>query len=406
MNLFFSVGEPSGDIHGANLIRALKAKYTRPEPLHCVGFGGPRMAEAGGELHFDLTSLAVMWVARVLWNIRTFFRLADEAEAYFRDHQPDAVILIDYPGFNWHIARRAKKYGIPVYYYSPPQVWAWRSSRVKKLRELTDMIFSGLPFETDWLSANGCKVMYVGHPFFDETDLAPFPAAIMSGEKNSAKKIVALLPGSRTQEVKANFPAFLKVISYVRAAVPEISFIVAPFREHHAEMIREMICRNSEAKIFYEAGGIHILPGQAAEVIRAADCCLSVSGSVSLELLEAEKPSVITYRISRLAWWLQWYFRRVKYITLVNLLAAKNPFRNYNREYAPGCADAKEIIFPEYLSCLDRSRWMADDLIRWLTDENAYAATVARLRELKTRVAQSGAAEKAAEFILSERVRE
>ena len=435
MKIFFSVGEPSGDIHGANLIRELKTQYARRdirEPLRCVGFGGPKMAEAGCEIHFDLTSLAVMWVLQVLRNIRTFFRLADQAEAYFQTEKPDAVILIDYPGFNWHIARRAKKYNIPVYYYSPPQVWAWRPGRVEKIRKWVDVVFSGLPFENAWLREHGCNSIYVGHPFFDEAgrsvspkltatlgsgelpnddpsallrhrDVGGYPSSQeikMSDEKNRGKKMVALLPGSRTQEVRLNFATFLKVIPRILAAVPEVSFTAAPFKEAHAAMIVEMIRRDPRMKEFYENGGIRIFPGRAAEVIRAADVCLSVSGSVSLELLYHEKPSVITYRVARYGWWLQWYFRRVKYITLVNLLAAENPFRNFNPEYTPGCADAAEVLFPEYLSCRDRSEWMADDLIRWLTDESAYAETVNRLRALKEKVAEGGAAQKAAEIIL------
>lgn len=410
MKIFFSVGEPSGDIHGANLIRELNRQYVsrgETEPLQCVGFGGPRMKEAGCEIHFDLTSLAVMWVMRVLWNIRKFFQLADEAEAYFRDTRPDAVILIDYPGFNWHIARRAKKYGIPVFYYSPPQVWAWRAGRVKKMRRFVDTVFSGLPFECEWLKAHGCDAIYVGHPFFDEVDGSPRESELVTElrEKTAAgKKIVALLPGSRTQEVRQNFPSFLKVASRIIAEQPDVFFVVAAYKDSLAElaesMVREACARDETLRKFVEDGGLRIVAGRTPEVIQNAACCLSVSGSVSLELLFYEKPSVIAYRVPWVGWWAQWWFREVKYITLVNLLVAEKPFRNYNWEYRPGSADAAEILFPEYLSCFDRSGWMADDLLRWLGDGAAYSQTVTRLRELKARVAQSGAAEKAAEIIL------
>ncbi len=433
MKIFFSVGEPSGDIHGANLIRALRRQYAlrgpEAQPLRCVGFGGPRMKEAGCEIHFDLTSLAVMWVMRVLWNIRKFFRLADEAEAYFRDERPDAVILIDYPGFNWHIARRAKKHGIPVFYYSPPQVWAWRAGRVKKMRKFTDMVFSGLPFECEWLKAHGCNAVYVGHPFFDEVDAAPQETELtreFQAEIAARKKMVALLPGSRNQEVRQNFPTFLNVATRMISETPrkkngethgevhgetpgqspDIFFVVAAYKESQAEMIREMIqkaaARDAALQSLVEKNGVRVVTGRTPEVIRSATCCLSVSGSVSLELLYYEKPSVIGYRVPRYGWWAQWWFRTVKYITLVNLLVAENPFRNYNWEYTPRCADAKEILFPEYLSYRDRSGWMANDLLGWLRNATAYAETVRRLRELKARVAQPGAAEKAAEMILKQ----
>src|SRR5688500_2980528 len=148
MRLFFSVGEPSGDLHGANLIRDLKAR--RPD-LECVGYGGPRMQAAGCHLHFDLTSLAVMWIGRVLLNLRTFFRLRDQAKAYFDRERPDAVVLIDFPGFNWHIAAAAKERGIPVFYYGVPQLWAWAPWRVKKMRRTVDHALCKLPFEETWL---------------------------------------------------------------------------------------------------------------------------------------------------------------------------------------------------------------------------------------------------------------
>lgn len=388
MKIFFSVGEPSGDIHGAHLIRALKAL----EPsVQCVGFGGPRMQEAGGEIFFDLTSLAVMWVAQVLRNLRHFFQLADEAEKYFQTEKPDAVVLIDYPGFNWHIAKRAKKYHIPVYYYSPPQVWGWRQSRVKKLRRWTDCIFSGLPFETDWLREKGCRVEYVGHPFFDETETLELSEG--SEIKQLPQPLVGLLPGSRTQEVHQNFPVFLRVAEKIHAERPDVVFAVAAFREEHAEWIRNQIPGSLQPFV-------SVFTQRTPEIIQTAHCCLSVSGSVSMELLAWEKPSVILYQIPRYAWWLQWYFRRVKYITLVNLLAVKNPFRDYNPEYTPHRNEALEVLFPEYLTYRDRTSWIADDLLRWLNDSACYATIVKRLQTLKSEVAQPGASQRAAQMIL------
>ena len=127
--IFFSVGEPSGDLHGANLIRQLRERC--PE-MQFVGYGGPKMARAGCRLHADLTALAVMWFARVLVNLHKFWDLGSRADRYFRHHRPDAVVLIDYPGFNWWIARRAKAHGIPVFYYTPPQIWAWARWRVER----------------------------------------------------------------------------------------------------------------------------------------------------------------------------------------------------------------------------------------------------------------------------------
>src|SRR6476646_9664202 len=142
MKIFFSVGEPSGDLHGANLIRELRRR--RPD-CEFVGYGGPRMAAAGCDLHEDLTKLAVMWLLHALLNIHKFWNLASRADRYFRHHRPDAVVLIDYPGFNWWIARRAKAHGIPVFYYGVPQLWAWAGWRIKKMRRFVDHVLSKLP---------------------------------------------------------------------------------------------------------------------------------------------------------------------------------------------------------------------------------------------------------------------
>ena len=136
MKLFFSVGEPSGDLHGANLVRELRQQDPR---IRCVGYGGPRMRQAGCEVHADLTELAVMWFLRAILNLHRFWGLLVQADRYFRHQKPDAVILIDYPGFNWWIARRAKAHGIPVFYYGAPQMWAWASWRIRKMRRLVDL---------------------------------------------------------------------------------------------------------------------------------------------------------------------------------------------------------------------------------------------------------------------------
>ena len=205
MRIFFSVGEPSGDLHGANLVRRLHEMGT----VECVGFGGPRMQQAGCELLFDLTNLAVMFVAQVLRQIRTFFRLIDQADEYFATHRVDAVILIDYPGFNWWIARKAKRHGIPVFYYGVPQMWAWAPWRVRKLRRLVDHVLCKLPFEVNWFEQRGCQATYVGHPFFDEVAQHPSDCELMQQWASEDGKRLTLSPGSRDQEVRQALPRLL-----------------------------------------------------------------------------------------------------------------------------------------------------------------------------------------------------
>src|SRR5262245_8970382 len=165
MRIFFSVGEPSGDIHAANLIRSLRRLL--PD-LDCVGYGGERMAAAGCALNYNLCQHAVMGVAKVIRGAATFIKLIARANRTFRQHRPDAVVLVDYPGFNWWIARRAHAHGIPVFYFVPPQLWAWAGWRIKKVRRYVDHVLCTLPFEQGWYQERGIDAHYVGHPFYDD----------------------------------------------------------------------------------------------------------------------------------------------------------------------------------------------------------------------------------------------
>src|SRR5262245_1306898 len=165
MRLFISAGEPSGDLHGSNLITQLRQ---REPSIDIAGLGGDRMAAAGCELVYPLCQLAVMWYGNAVRNLRTFYRVLDLADASFRDHRPDAVVLIDYPGFHWHLAKRARAHGIPVIYFVPPQLWAWAGWRVRKMRRSVDHVLCTLPFEPAWYAQRNVAAEYVGHPYFDE----------------------------------------------------------------------------------------------------------------------------------------------------------------------------------------------------------------------------------------------
>ena len=155
-----------------------------------------------------------MWFARVLVNLHKFWGLVSRADRYFRHHRPDAVVLIDYPGLNWWIARRAKVHGIPVFYYTPPQIWAWARWRVKKMRRLVDHVLCSLPFEEPWFRRHGCNATFVGHPFFDEVRRYPYDEQFIARHSNQPGPLVAILPGSRTQEVTHNLRWFLKAAAH------------------------------------------------------------------------------------------------------------------------------------------------------------------------------------------------
>jgi lipid-A-disaccharide synthase len=394
MKIFFSVGEPSGDLHGANLIRELRRRRADCE---FVGYGGPRMAAAGCRLHEDLTKLAVMWFARALVNIHKFWNLAGRADRYFRHHRPDAVVLIDYPGFNWWIARRAKAHGIPVFYFGAPQLWAWAGWRVRKMRRFVDHVLCKLPFEEAWYRDRGCNATYVGHPYFDQLQGEKLDTAFIARQHSPEGPLVAILPGSRTQEVQNNFAAFLKAAGIILSRVPRVRFAVAAFKRSHADMIRAHI-----------AGGnlpIDVHVGRTAELIHAADCAMAVSGSVSLELLYHTTPTVILYQISRPAFFVQRFFRKVRYITLVNLLACENlfakPLRGYPGLYDPNSPADARAVMPEYLTCEDKSSQVAAHIIQWLSEPAARAACITQMTNLKQRVGHGGASRRAAEYLLN-----
>ncbi|MEN6497121.1 MAG: lipid-A-disaccharide synthase [Thermoguttaceae bacterium] len=390
LRIFFSVGEPSGDLHGANLIRQLRERCGQ---IEAVGYGGPLMQDAGCQLHADLTALAVMWFLRAILNLHKFLGLVKRADRYFREHRPDAVVLIDYPGFNWWIARRAKAHGIPVFYYVPPQVWAWARWRVEKMRRLTDHVLCALPFEATWFKQHGCNATFVGHPFFDEVRRQQLDAEFLARSRGQDGPLVAILPGSRTQEVEQNLREFLRAAALVRKAVPNVRFAIASFKPHQADMARQAVAASG---LLAE---IHV--GKTPELIHLAECCMAVSGSVSLEILYQTKPTVILYRVSRLAYFVQGFFRKVRYITLVNLLAAEDPFSEDLTPYDPHQEDADRVLFPEYLTCEDKSSQIAAHVIEWLTDAEVRQRRVAALTELKTQVAHGGASRHAAEYILN-----
>lgn len=370
MRIFLSTGEPSGDLHAANLIRALRKRLPDAE---FVGYGGPHMARAGARVLFPLTELAVMWFLRVLLNIHKFIGLLNRASEEFRDHRPDALVLIDYPGFNWAMARRAKERGIPVIYYVPPQLWAWAGWRVKKMRKYVDLVLCSLPFEERWYKDRGvAAATFVGHPYFDELADRELDGEFVASMRADGSEIVAILPGSRTQEIIRNLPMMLRAAVAVHRARPDARFEVACLHEKHQRMVRNMI----------EELGVGDLPitvhaGRTAELIRVATLAWSVSGSVSLELLTEALPTVIVYRVRPIDLWIARPFIKAKYITLVNLLA--------DRE-----------LMPEYLTSKDVDEELAGWATHWLDEPVERAAASEALAELRDRVARPGASERAA----------
>ncbi len=371
MRLFVSAGEPSGDLHGANLIHALRQR----EPNSAIhGFGGDRMAQAGCRLLYPLCDLAVVGIAPVVANLPRFWRLLDRADRFFARQRPDALVLIDYPGFHWWLARRARAHGIPVVYFVPPQIWGWLTYRVHKMRRLTDRVLCTLPFEEEWYRQRNVAAEYIGHPYFDELREQRLDQAFVDAQRNKPGNVVALLPGSRNTELQYNLSSLLRAAGLIHAQRPDTRFLAACFREQHRSQVEESL-RGSELPI-----EVHV--GRTPEIIHLAHSCMAVSGSVSLELLYRGKPTAVLYRHRRISIVLAHLLKRVPYITLVNLLA--------NRE-----------LFPEYFGVQCPAESMAGYLLGWLNDSTAYESRCAELAALRDQVAAPGACERAAEAILA-----
>ncbi len=375
--VFFSVGEPSGDQHASRLIREIRS--LNPS-LQVRGFGGPEMKAAGCRLDLDLTNHAVVGLLEVLPKLRDFFRFADQAEEAFRDGQVDAVMLVDFPGFNWHIAKRAKKYGIPVYYYCPPQLWAWAGWRIRKVRRYVDHVLDVLPIEEKYYTQHNVANTYVGHPFFDavsETELDHRVMDRLVTEESDDAPIVAVLPGSRTHEVHRNWPLMIESIRRLHVRHPNARFVVASYKDAQCLWCRDQM-NDSDAEL-----PIEFFVGRTSEVIEAAHCAMMVSGSVSLELTARRTPAAVVYRIGRFLHTVGRMVVKLDSITLPNLMAGRK-------------------VFPEFVS-VGRTEPAVDFLTEtvdaFLGDEYYYRQTLDQLDQLRWKYARPGASQRTAAWL-------
>ena len=383
MHLFFSAGDPSGDQHAAPLIAELRRRVPH---LRARGYGGPAMEAVGLESDHRLTDLAVMGFRAVLPHLRTFRRLARGAAAVFETERPDAVVLVDFPGFNWHLARAAKRAGVPVVYYLPPQMWAWAPWRVRKIRRDVDLVLCALPFEPAWYAERGVSadtgipVRDVGHPFFDEVAEHPLDAAFLAARRD--RRTVGVLPGSRDAEVAKNGPVLARTVRTLSALHPDVTFRVAAHRPHHADRCRAML---AEAGVRDGDGSVEVCVGKTSEVVELADCCAMVSGSVCLELLARRTPGAVLYRTTPLARTLLGPLINCEFLTLVNLMADSELFP----EFVPTESDPSAAAAP-----------LTRVLDGWLSNPDALALKRQALSTLAQRVVRPGAHRRAAGAIL------
>lgn len=364
-SLFFSVGEPSGDLHAAKLIAELQ--QLQPQASF-RGFGGQQMAAAGCHIDYELTNLAVVGFAAVVPKLREFIRVANMASDLFARQRPDAVVLVDFPGFNWHIARRAKQQGIPVIYYLPPQLWAWGSWRIAKMRRWVDHVICNLPFEPEWYRQHQMSVDYVGHPFFDEVHGRQLDPRFLASWKGHPGIQVAVLPGSRSREIKKIWPMQLAAIRELARRHPTARFLVAALKDQHCLWCRQQLLPGDKHL------DIEFFVGKTSEIIEVTDCALTKSGSVSLELMARGTPCVVVYHVSRSFYAIARALTRVKSMTLPNLIAGEAIMPEVLAVGATGRAIAQTITAMDQLMGDRECRWQQRARLLCLSQQVAATA--------------------------------
>ncbi|TRX62199.1 lipid-A-disaccharide synthase [Fulvivirga sp. M361] len=301
MRYYLIAGERSGDLHGGNLVRSLKKKDPEAE---FRGFGGDAMESEGMHLSVHYRDLAFMGFWEVFKNLGTISGYLKRCRADIVQFQPDVVILIDYAGFNLKIAGFCKKQNIRVFYYISPKVWAWNTKRALKLKRLVDRMFVILPFEKEFYKNYGWEVDYVGNPVLDA-----LKNHVSQRADFDEQKTVALLPGSRKQELEYAVPLFVGLAD----RFPGYEFVVAA-----VDNIEKSLYASLDEK-----QNVTLLYGETYDLLARAKAAVVTSGTAALETALWKTPQVVTYRTSKVTYWIAKSLIKVDYISLVNLIAGK-----------------------------------------------------------------------------------
>lgn len=302
MKYYIISGEASGDLHGSNLVRELKKLDSN---ARIRAWGGDLMEAAGADIVKHYRDLAFMGFVEVLMNLRTIFRNLDFCKKDITAFQPDVLVLIDYPGFNLRIAKWAKKQGYKVVYYISPQVWAWKENRVKTIRRCVDKMLVILPFEKDFYRKWQYEVEYVGHPLVEVID------EVKAGSREEKKgNLIALLPGSRSQEILKKLPVMLEVSRHF----PDLEFVVAKAPGQEDSFYETLLSPYPNVKS---------VSGKTYALLTQADAALVTSGTATLETALFGVPEVVCYKGSAISYQIAKRVIKVKYISLVNLIMDK-----------------------------------------------------------------------------------
>ena len=364
-------GEVSGDMHAASLVRALRR---RAPDLEVFGIGGDAMRGAGVDTIQDINAMAVTGITEVVRKLRALRRIFYRALALARSRHPDAVILVDYPGFNLRFAARAHALGLRTIYYICPQVWAWNRGRIPRMATRLDRLIAFFPFEKDCFAGTGLTVDIVGHPLIDETDAqlaAPEPDLPWQGNPR-----IALLPGSRDHEIARILPPVWSAAGRIEQRHPDASFLIPAPNEDTAQLVRRHIdaLRGGPARW-------DVLVDQAPGILRTARAAIVASGTATLEACLLRCPMVITYKTSPLTALLARLLVRIDHFGIVNIVAGRE-------------------ICPELLQRAATPARLADTIEPLIADDGAHAAMCAELDGVRRALGSGGAVERAADAVL------
>ena len=372
--LLLSCGEASGDLYAGALTREL---FACDPTLRISGLGGPRFAAAGGTLVDDYRDLAVTGLTEAIAKLPRSFEARRRLVAAAEAERPDALILVDFPDFNFRLAPRIKRLGVPVVYYISPQIWAWRRGRLKTMRAIADRVLVIFPFEEQIYRDGGVAVEFVGHPLVDlavpSSDRGTFLTA--HGLAPSAPT-VAILPGSRPNEVSRILPDLAAAGGQIRAAVPGAQFLVA-----RAPHLDEELFAVAGPGGLGRSAPVAVIEGETDAVLAAADVALTASGTATVQTALHGTPMVIVYRVSPMSYRLLRHLVKVEAIGMANLIAG-------------------ERIVPELVQDAFTPEAVAAEAISMLTDRARAARIRAGLATVRARLGGPGASRRAAEAIL------
>ncbi len=363
-------GEPSGDLLAGNLAEALM----RLDPeIKISAVGGTNLAKSGCEIFYDIKGLSVMGFFDVLKKLPKFFGLKKIVLEKINTDKPDAIILVDFSGFNLRLAKAINK-RIPVIYYVSPQVWASRKGRINCIKKFISMMVVLFKFEEEFYRKNGIQATWVGHPLLDLVKPSLQKQEFLDNFRiNPAKKIIALLPGSRKQEVKLILPIMLEAASLINQAIPQIQFIIA--KSPNLDM---QIYRDEYLKFPLD---LKIIDGKTHDCLHTADASMVCSGTATLEAAIVQKPFVIVYKTNLLNYLLYRPQIKIPYIGMVNIVAGKK-------------------IVTEFIQFSAKPKKIADSMLKFLQEPSAANSLTQNLQTVKNSLGSSGAADRAAKLIL------